>query len=136
MEKILNKINDIIDTKYDHMFVGNELVSSGNTLKEIKKYVKEQYDAPTKDIKGYIISIKIDKKGKIPLSITCMQVTITPKLFIKSMEDDGVQTFNYSSDAVIKYGFKMSHLKKIMSAIKNDMVSYRKSGVSISEILK
>jgi ribosomal protein S10 len=136
IKKVLDKVNDLIDIKMDHMFVGGDLVASADLLKDIKKLVKENYDAPKKDIKGYVISLKIDKKGKIPLSITCMQITITPKLFIKSTDEDGFQTFTYSSTELIKYGFKITQLKKIMKAIKNNEVSYRKTSVPISDVLK
>ena len=65
-----------------------------------------------------------------------MQVTITPKLFIEFGDEDGVQRFTYSSNELIKYGFKITQLKKIMKAIKNNEVSYRKTSVSISDVLK
>ncbi len=136
LTNILNKVSDIIDTKNSHMFVSNELVASGKTMKDIKTYVKDNYDAPEKDIKGYIIRLKIDKNYKTPLSITCMQITLTPKLFIKSGDEDGIQTFNYTTDELLKHKFSMTHLKKIMKAIKNDAVSYRKTSIPISEILK
>lgn len=135
IQKILNKVNDIIDTKLDHMFVGGELIASAKTLKDIKNYVKENYDTPKKDIKGYVIRIKIDKKNKIVLNVSCMQVTITPKLLIRSDDDDGIQLFTYSQDEILKYGFKLVQLKKIMKAIKNNEVSYRKTSVPISDIL-
>ncbi len=136
LTNIFNKVEDIIDTKNGHLFVSNELVASQKTFKDIKTYVKANYDAPEKDLKGYIIRVKIDKNYKTPLSITCMQVTITPKLFIKSEDDDGIQTFNYTPDELLKYKFSMTHLKKIMKAIKNDAVSYRKTSIPISDILK
>jgi hypothetical protein len=136
IKKILDKVNDMIDIKMDHMFVGGDLIASEKSLKDIKKSVKENYDAPKKDIKGYIIRIKIDKKNKDILSISCMQLTITPKLLIKSDDDDGIQLFTYSSNELIKYGFKLTQLKKIMKAIKNNIVSYRKTSVPISDILE
>lgn len=136
IKKVLDKVKDLIDTKMDHMFVGGDIVASADTLKDIKKSVKENYDAPNKDIKGYVVSLKIDKKGKIPLSITCMQVTITPKLFIKSTDEDGFQTFTYSPTELIKYGFKLIQLKKIMKAIKNNEISYRKTSIPISDVLE
>lgn len=136
IKKVLDKVNDLIDIKMDHMFVGGDLISSEKSFKNIKKSVKENYDAPKKDIKGYVIRIKIDKKNKDILSIFCKQVTITPKLFIRFEDDDVFQLFTYSSNELIKYGFKLTQLKKIMKAIKNNEVSYRKTSVSISDVLK
>ncbi len=135
IKKVLDKVNDLIDIKMDHMFVGGDLVASEKSFKDIKKSVKENYDAPKKDIKAYIFSFKIDKKDKDILSIFCKQLTITPKLFIKFGDDDVFQTFTYSSNELIKYGFKLTQLKKIMKAIKNNEVSYRKTSISISDIL-
>jgi hypothetical protein len=95
IKKVLDKVNDLIDIKMDHIFVGGDLVASEKSFKDIKKSVKENYDAPKKDIKGYVIRIKIDKNNKNILSISCMQVTITPKLLIKSDDDDD---FNCDDD--------------------------------------
>jgi hypothetical protein len=135
IKKVLDKVNDLIDTKLDHMFVGGDLVASEKSLKDIKKSVKENYDAPKKNIKGYLIKIKINKNDKNILNISCMQVTITPKLFIEFGDEDGVQRFTYSSNELIKYGFKLTQLKKIMKAIKNNEISYKKDSVPISNII-
>ncbi len=135
IKKVLDKVNDLINTKMDHMFVGGDLVASEKSFTDIKKSVKQNYDAPKKDIKGYVIRIKIDKKDKNILSISCMQVTITPKLLIKSDDDDGIQLFTYTSTELLKYGFKLTQLKKIMKAIKNNTVSYRKTSIPISDII-
>ncbi len=67
IKKVLDKVNNLLDTKLDHMFVGGDLIASEEILKDIKKSVKENYDAPKKDIKGYIISIK--SNINIPYSI-------------------------------------------------------------------
>jgi hypothetical protein len=136
IKKVLDKVNDLINIKMDHMFVGGDIVASEKSFTDIKKSVKKNYDAPKKDIKGYVIRIKIDKKEKDILSIFCKQVTITPKLFIKSTDEDGFQLFTYSLSDLIKYGFKLTQLKKIMKAIKNNEISYKKDSVPISDVLK
>ena len=134
-EKI-NKIKDILDPTKDHLFVSNDLIVSEKTTKALKDNVKNNYDAPTKNIKGFIIRFDVDKKNKIPLRINCGQVTITPKLFIGPKDDDILQTFTYTQDELLKFGFKLSHVKKMMKAIKNNTISFEKSSIPISELLK
>jgi len=80
--------------------------------------------------------MKIDKNEKDIISINCVQVTINEKLNIKSLEGDGFQTFTYTSGELNKHGFKMSHIKKMIKAIKNHTVKFDKSFISITELLK
>ena len=80
--------------------------------------------------------MKIDKNNKSIISINCDQVTINEKLIIKSLESDGFQTFIYSTDELLKHGFKMSHIKKMIKAIKNHTVKFDKSFITITELLK
>jgi len=105
-------------------------------MKDIKTAIKNDYDAPKKNIKGFIIRLKIDKNNKKPLIINCTQVTVTPKLFVDSLDDDVFQIFTYTTDELLKYGFKLNHIKKMMKAIKNNTISFEKSSVSIYELLK
>ena len=138
-DKLIKKINEIkkiLDPKKDHLFVGNELVVSEKTGKLLKEHIKENYEPPQKNIKAYIIRIDVDKKNNIPLSINCGQITITPKLFIGPKDDDTFQTFTYTKDELIDNGFKMTHIKKMMKAIKNNLISFEKSSISITELLK
>jgi hypothetical protein len=134
-EKI-NKIKDILEPSMNHMFIANELILSEKTMKDIKNAIKNDYDAPKKNIKGFIIRIKVDKNNKKPLIINCTQVTVTPKLFVDSLDDDVFQIFTYTQDELLKFGFKLIHIKKMMKAIKNNLVSFEKSSIPISELLK
>lgn len=136
LNKIITNINKVLDPTKDHLFVSNDLVASEKTTKLLKSYVKENYDAPKKNIKGYIIRFDIDKKSKNILSINCAQVTITPKLFIGPKDDDTFQTFTYTSDELIEFGFKMIHIKKMIKSIKHNLISFEKSHISITELLK
>ena len=136
LDKKLEDIKKILQPSMSHLFVGNELVSSHKLPKLLRDDVKKNFDAPKKPIKGYIIRMKIDKNIKSIISINCDQVTINEKLIIKSLESDGFQTFTYTTDELIKHGFKMSHIKKMMKAIKNHTVKFDKSFISITELLK
>ena len=51
-------------------------------------------------------------------------------------DDDIAQTITYSREEFNKYGFKKSHITKIIKAIKNDLISYENFGVSITDVLK
>lgn len=139
MEKLDKKLEDIkkvLQPSMSHLFVANELVSSNKLPKLLREDVKKNFDPPKKPIKGYIIRMKIDKNEKHIISINCDQVTINEKLNIKSLEGDGFQTFTYTSEEILKNGFKMSHIKKMIKAIKNHTVKFDKSFISITELLK
>jgi hypothetical protein len=136
LDKKIDDIKNILDPNKVHMFVSNDLVASEKTTKTVKDYIKNNYDEPKKNIKGFIIRIDIDKKSKSILSVELTQVTITPKLFVGSKDDDAFQTFTYTSDELLDNGFKMSHVKKMMKAIKKNLISFEKSSISITELLQ
>lgn len=135
IDEILDSIKKIIDVKKTHLFVGGELVSSQVTMKKIKDDVKKKYDKPKKDIKGFIIKLRLDKNDINPIILNCTQVTITSSLYIGNEDGDGSQTFVYSKKELLKYKFKATHIKKIIKAIKNKLVSLEKNRINISEIL-
>jgi hypothetical protein len=95
-----------------------------------------EWDCSCKSCIYYNSIIESCKKNNIPLSINCGQITITPKLFIGPKDDDTFQTFTYTKDELINNGFKMTHIKKMMKAIKNNLISFEKSSISITELLK
>ena len=51
-------------------------------------------------------------------------------------DDDIAQTISYSKEELNKYGFKKSHITKIIKAIQNDLISYENSSVPITDVLK
>lgn len=119
LDKRIKEINDILKPSISHFFVGNELVASEKTTMALKTFVKQNFDEPTKNIKGYLIRLKIDKSDKKQILVmNCTELTITPKLLIKPFENDGYQTITYSSNELIKHGFKLNHIKKVIKAIK------------------
>ena len=134
--KKFDDIKKVLDPIKVHIFVANELVASEKTTKILKEYIKNNVEEPKQNLKGYIIHLDIDKKSKTPLQVEITQVTITKKLLVGPKDDDAFQTFTYSPDELIKNGFKMSHIKKMMKSIKNNLISFEKSSVSITELLK
>jgi len=130
------KIETPLKPSISYLFVGGDIVAEGKNLKDLKDHVKKTYNPPSKDIKGYFLRFKINKNDTNNLiNITCSQITITPKLLIRPDEDDGFQTFIYTYNDYKKYGFKMSHIKKIIKAIKDESISFERNSIPISEIL-
>jgi hypothetical protein len=134
MEKIFEEITKLIDIKEYYIFINNKIVVSAKSLPSLKKKIKEEFDHPEKNIKCFIVSLSLDSEYKYPLMINCSSYTITPKLSLVSIDDDVTQTFTYSRKELEKYNFKLSHIKKIMKALKNDLVSFEKSSVPITNV--
>jgi hypothetical protein len=132
----MEDIKKVIDPTKEHLYVGGDLIASDKSIKKIKEFVKEEFDPPKKNIKGYLIKINVKKTSKIFMTITCTQITITPKLFIGPTYDDMFQIFTYSADEMKKHGFKKSHIKYMIKAVKNHLVSFEKSRITITELLK
>ncbi len=138
MDKVnskLDKINKIIDTNKYHLFRNNKIILSETTLKKMKEELKT-FDTPSKYIKVFLVSINIDPKYKHPIIINCSQMTITPKLALLTKEDDMSISISYTKEELLKFGFKISHIKKIIYAIKNDLIDYSDLSESISDLLK
>ena len=129
-------VNKVIDPTKDHLYVGGDLIASDKSFKKIKDYIKSDFDPPKKNIKGYIIKLNIKNTSTIFMNVSCTQITITPKLYIGAKDDDMFQIFSYSPNEIKKFGFKKSHLKYMIKAIKNDLISFEKSRVTITELLK
>ena len=136
MEEIFEKIKKIIDIKQYHIFINNKIIISDKSLKSLKEKIKEDFDNPEKEIKCFIVSLSIKPDYKYPLTINCSQYTITQKLSLVCKDDDVSQTFTYSEKELINFGFKLDHIKKIMKALKKDLISLEKSSVSITNIFK
>lgn len=134
MEKIFEKITNLINIKEYHVFINNEIVVSAKALPSLKKKIKEEFDNPDENIKCFIVRISLDKDYKYPLMINCSSYTITPKLSLVYKDENVSQTFTYSKKELEKYNFKLSHIKKIMKALKKDLVSFEKSSVPITSV--
>jgi hypothetical protein len=141
MENVLSKlekINKLIDTNKYHLFTkgnNNKIILSETTLKKIKDELKT-FENPSKYIKVYLVSINIDPKYKYPIIINCSQNTITPKLALLTKEDDMSISITYTKDELLKLGFKLSHIKKIIHALKNDLIDFTDLTESITDLLK
>ena len=134
MEKIFEKITNLINIKEYHIFIDNKIIVSAKGLPSLKKKIKEDFDNPDENIKCFIVRVSLDQEYKYPLMINCSSYTITPKLSLVYMNDNVSQTFTYSKKELEKYSFKLSHIKKIMKALTKDLVSFEKSSVPITNV--
>jgi len=131
----MNKIDKSIDISVYHMFKNNKSVLTAKTLTDLKKEIKERVKPPSKNIKVFVINFSFKEDNKYPFRITCGQYTITPKLAMVMKDDDSAQVIRYDIEEFNKYGFKKSHILKIIEAIKNDLISYESLGISITDVL-
>lgn len=130
----LDKIKKLIDTSQYHVYHKNKQILSAKTIKQLKSNIKNDVTPPTKNIKVYILELDIDPEWKYPLSINCSQYTITPKLALVVKPDDMSQTINYTKEDLKNYPFNLSHISKIIKAIKENLISFEKDEIFIKDI--
>ena len=105
--------------------------------KKIDELIKENVNPPKTNKKVFLIRIKYNPtNSKNKLIISCSQQTITPKLEFTADKGDYFITVKYSEEELEKYGFKLSHIKKIIKALETRKVSLEKNFINISEILE
>ena len=132
------KIDTILNTKYYHVFYkGKELKQlTQKTLNDIKKSIKENVNPPKTEKKVYVVNLKYNPDSeKRKFIIVCGQYTITPKLALAKGKDDDCFSISYSSDELKKFGFELSHIKKIINKIKKDKLDIEPQFISINDIL-
>lgn len=135
VNKKLDKINELIDTKMLHLFRKQKLILSTKTLKELNTKLNS-LEQPKKEIKVHLIRLKIDKNDKYPLIISCTQNTLTPEYELYINDNDASQTITYTDEELLKYGFKIGHIQRIIKSIKDQLISFKKDTVSITNVLK
>jgi hypothetical protein len=138
-------IDKSIDISVYHMFKNNKSVLTAKTLTDLKKEIKEHVKPPSKNVKVFVMDFYLSKENenknenkKIDRSFTiiCGQYTVTPKLGLVMTDDDHAQTISYTKEEFNKYGFKKSHIIKIIKAFQNDLISYENSNMPITDVLK
>lgn len=133
------KINLILETSKHHIFYkGKELKQlSQKSIIDVKKAIKKNINPPKTEKKVYMVSLKYNSEStKRKIIISCGQYTITPKLALAKGNDDDSFSITYSPDEYKKYGFKLSHIKKIIDKIKKDELDVEKQFIEISDILE
>jgi hypothetical protein len=129
-------IDESFDMTNYHLFKNSKQILEEPTISKLKNAIKDNIKPPTKDTKVFVINFSIKPKSEFPLKILCGQYTLTNKLALVMTEDDTAQTITYTKDELKKYGFKKSHISKIIKAVKNDLVSYEDSHDSITHVLE
>ncbi len=136
MTELEQKINSILPTQIDHVFYKTkrlELLES-KTLKTFKQAIKKYVNAPKTNKILYTIRIKINPESdKRKIIILCSEYIVDIKLNIKIGK---VITVVYSDSELKKYNFKLTHIKKIINALKKDSVNYDDDFINIGDILK
>ena len=124
------------DREKDYLYIDNDLITSDTSFKKIKDTIKKDYDAPKKNVKGFLVKFNIKDSKKEYMSIIITQITITPKLFIGATDDDLFKVFTYSPEEYKKYGLTESIVKKCIKAVKDNLISFENNKDSITDLLK
>jgi len=133
------KINSVLSIEHYHVFYkGKELKSlTHKTLSGVEKLIKENVNSPKTDKKVYLVKIRylpdIERKT---ILVSCCKYTITPKLLLAKKKDDDCFTISYSKKEYKKYGFELSHIKKIINKIKKEELNVEVQFIGIDEILE
>jgi hypothetical protein len=131
-------IDSVLPTQTYHIFYKNKLLKQLSTPipKKLDELVKANVNPPKTNKKVFVIRIKSNPNNpKSNLIISCSQQTITTKLAFVTEKGDYFITVKYSEEELEKYGFKLTHIKKIIKALKSHSISLEKSSISIGEIL-
>ena len=133
------KIDSVLLTEHYHVFYkGKELKSlTHKTSSGVEKLIKENVNSPKTDKKVYLVKIRYlpDTERKTIL-LSCCKYTITPKLLLAKKKDDDCFTIIYSKKEYKKYGFELSHIKKIINKIKKEELDVEEQFISINKILE
>lgn len=132
----LKYIDKLIDVDKYYLYYKNEPILSAENLKKLKQDIKENINAPKKDIKVFVVSFGKNKNKDKLFIINCTKFTLTKKLALVIEENDFGQTITYSESQLDKKKFKLSDILKIIKAINDDKISFEKSSVPINDILK
>ena len=131
--KKLDKINNVVKNEGRvSLYKGTKKLLSSEqiTRSGLSNDIKEQFNLLPKDIKVFKVFYGIDKKWKLskwefgPFYINVNQLTLTKDLELKQNDDDNGQTITYTVDEIDNLGFKLSHVKKIIKAVKNKTISF------------
>ena len=133
-----DNINKKINTKQYHIFYKNKQLKalSAPTISKLEENIKNHINSPKINKKVYVIRIKVNPDSNTKaLTIVCTQNTINSDLNLYTDSDDNAVTVIYSKKELDKYGFEISHIKKIISVLKKDKLDYEKQFINITDIL-
>jgi hypothetical protein len=144
IQKKLKEIMDLVDYENDGRVeiynLKKELIATGKTISEVEDYLKENVKPPKTNKQviyvKYGIKRKWSKHNNKPFLVSVDFITITPKLEIIQTKEDKGKVIHWTTEDLLKYGFKRSYLSKIIKAIQQRKISLNPlSTESISTIL-
>jgi hypothetical protein len=133
MEELKKKINKILPLSMENIYHKNKLILSEKTPEKIDNAVEEKVKNPSKNIQVFLIRARFNNNSNHPFIISVIMTNITPESRLEHILGY-MKTFVYTKDDLEKYGFDKSDLIKIMNAVKNRTVSFRKITSPISEV--
>jgi hypothetical protein len=134
----MNHINNIIDTSKYHVFYKNkELIQlAQKTISKVEKSIKECVNPPKTNKKIYIVHIKYNQNSeKKKIIISCGKYTLNTKLNLLTGENDDAFSIIYNQKEFDKFGFNLSHIKKIINKINKEELDITEQFINISNIL-
>ena len=135
----VKKINSILKTEQYHIFYRNKELKplSHKTISGVQNAIKQNVNPSKTDKKIYLVKIRhIPDTEKKYILISCCRNTISPKLLLTKKNDDDCFTILYSKKEYDKFGFDISHIKKIINKIKKDELDIEFQFINISSILE
>jgi len=132
-------INSVLETQTYHVFYKNKHLKqlTANTPAKLKLAIKANVNPPKKNKKVFIIRIKLNLDNpNRNIIVSCDQYTITTNLGLVVEKGDYSISITYSLLELEKFGFKLSHIKKIIKALETKSIDLSKNFIYISEILK
>ena len=127
-------IDKSIDYNKYYIYRNNKPILSDITIKKLKDNIKENITPPKTNKKVFIIRFNNRPDNQYPLMINCTQKTITTNLALVMEDDDVFQTITFDQEELKKYGFKKSYISKIIKAVKNYLISFENSSVTITDV--
>ena len=127
-------IDKSIDYNKYYIYRNNKPILSEVTIKKLKDSIKENITPPNKNKKIFILGFNYQQNHEHPLVIICSQKTITKHLALVMEDDDITQTITFDQEELKKYGFKKSYISKIIKAVKNYLISFENSSVTITDV--
>jgi 5-hydroxyisourate hydrolase-like protein (transthyretin family) len=144
IQKKLKEIMDLVDYENDGRVeiynLKKELIATGKSKSEIEDYLEENVKPPKTNKQliyvNYRIKRKWSKNNNKPFLVSVVFFTITPKLEMTLAKGDNGKVIHWTTEDLLKYGFKRSYLSKIIKAIQKGKISLSPlSTESISTIL-
>jgi hypothetical protein len=136
MDKLKDKINEVLPLLNTNLYYKNKLILSEKSLDKLENNIKKKIKNPSKKLNVFIIEGNFDPNDdKNTLSFTIAMYDLTPDLELEPVLGY-MKSFYYSKDDLKKYEFNKIKLNKLVNAVKNRTVSFRKISSSVKEVFE